>query len=90
MSEFTASDVSWCLQTFKMLAVGGVWGVPRSGLIFRKSEEPLVMELQSVMPYDESMPLSEEEFHEYQHDDFNVIKYAFKQAGIEVRDGGLL
>lgn len=90
MSELTQYDIDWCRRTFKALAVGGVWMVPRSGLVFQKADEALVFVLQAVMPHTRDMPLDAEELREFQHDDFNVIKYAFGQAGIEVRDGGLL
>jgi hypothetical protein len=86
MNNFTKYDIAWCRQMFRSLNVGGVWCVPRSGLVFVKGPEPLVMKLQEKMPWAEGMPLDAEELREFQRDDFNVIKFAFKQAGIEVRD----
>jgi hypothetical protein len=30
---------AWCRSMMRMLSMGGVWGVPRSGLIFTKTAE---------------------------------------------------
>ncbi len=91
MSEtLTPNDVAWCRQQYAILAVGGVWGVPRSGLIFQKVPEPDVLDLFAVMPHDPAMPMDAEELLAYQRADFALIREAFQRAGIEIRDGGLL
>lgn len=82
MSELLSEDVEWCKLIWRGLSEGGVWGVPRSGLIFRKSDGKLVLiDRMPVMP---GMPLSEKELEEYQDSDYEVIREHFAAAGIEV------
>jgi hypothetical protein len=78
----SATDNTWCRMLFGSLADGGIWGVPRSGLVFTKKADRLV--LTSAMPHDPAMPLTEDELREYQDDDFEVIRSHFNQAGITV------
>lgn len=75
--------VPWCKVTFASLVEGGVWGVPRSGLIFRKEGGALV--LAQEMPYDEAMPITPEQLREQQDAEFEQIREHFAAAGIEVR-----
>jgi hypothetical protein len=85
-------STGWCRAQFDMLALGGVWGVPRSGLVFRKeSEDPDVLRLAERMPFsalpddpDLDIPHSEAELVAYQDDDFDVIQREFALAGIAV------
>jgi len=78
--------VAWCRQHFALLAEGGVWAVPRSGLVFRREGDKLV--LCEQMPHAEGMQLSVEELLAYQEEDFNLIRQHFRRAGIEVTKGG--
>jgi hypothetical protein len=73
----------WCRQMFASLAEGGVWGIPRSGVVFRKEGDALV--LTESMPYDESMPLTFAQFTEQQNGEFETVREHFAAAGIEVR-----
>lgn len=75
-------SVLWSKAMFAQLAEGGVWGVPRSGLLFQKRDDKLV--LIDAMPHMEGMPISDEELREQQKSDFENIRDVFKQAGIEV------
>lgn len=36
--------VEWCRKMFAALKDGGVWGIPRTGLIFRKRGNALVLQ----------------------------------------------
>jgi IMP dehydrogenase/GMP reductase len=90
MSAVTPDDVrpddpaavEWARMHWAMLAEGGIWGLPRSGLTFRKLDGRLV--LLDRMPWSEGMPLSQEELREYQDDDFAGVRLMYAQLGIEV------
>ena len=75
---------AWCKNLFAMLLNGGSWGVPRSGLIFTKRGDALV--LTSCMPHDPNMPMTPAELEDYQRVDYNVIKREFAKADIDVLD----
>ncbi len=79
----TNTDVQWCRKLFSMLADGGTWGVPRSGLFFQKQSDCLV--LQSTMPHTADMPMTEAALKKYQQEDFAVIQEHFAAAGIMVQ-----
>jgi hypothetical protein len=79
-------DIGWCRNLFEQLNEnGGVWGVPRSGLIFHRHGERLC--LASRLQWTEGMPISEEQLDELQESDFEVIKDRFALAGIPVVEG---
>jgi hypothetical protein len=73
----------WCRGTFDRLADGGTWAIPRSGMIFQKSGNTLVLTCQ--MPYAEEMPITEAQFNEQQEREFDGVKENFGRAGIAVR-----
>lgn len=75
---------AWCRMVFSSLREGGVWGVPRSGLIFSKQDGKLV--LTAEMPW---MPLMEgtvtrEVLWQQQAEDFEIVRAHFAAAGIVV------
>ena len=74
--------VEWCRTTFAMLKDGGVWGVPRSGLLFTKRGDTLV--LSDEMPHEATMPISVDELREQQSEEFESIRRHFEAAGITV------
>jgi hypothetical protein len=86
-------NVRWCRDLFCLLKEGGEWGVPRSGLVFIKKGETLV--LKSVMPYSDDLrtgyeegldvPANAKDLLEYQKADFECIRGYFEEAGIEVK-----
>ncbi len=85
MDDYT----KWCLNLFNTLAEGGVWGVPRSGLIFTRRKGQLVLTAQ--MPHDGAMPRSlsdsdwsADELTDYQRTDYARIKREFLKASIDV------
>lgn len=80
-----AEDVEWCRTMFESLAEGGVWGIPRSGVIFRKEGEALV--LHATMPWMPAMlgRLTPEQLKAQQEGEFQAVKHYFEAAGIPVR-----
>jgi hypothetical protein len=90
--ELDEARVGWGYDLFHSLADGGVWGVPRSGLVFQRRGEALA--LTERMPYlpeiaeaaaeGRDVPASAAELREYQDHDFAVIRDYFAAAGIEV------
>jgi hypothetical protein len=74
--------VEWSRRHFNMMADGGTWGIPRSGLLYIKRGDRLV--LLARMPHDPAMPITEKQLDEQQHADIEIIKEHFKAAGIEV------
>jgi len=85
MSEFSQSDVLWCLHTFSMLSLDGVWAMPRSGLVFRKTSlSPPTLELIETMPHMPGMPLDSTSLREFQREDLEVTRRAFREAGITI------
>lgn len=77
-------DAAWSRQLFDSLNDGGVWGVPRSGLVFAKRGD--VLALTEVMPWEEGMPVTRDELIAYQQSEFALIQERFKLAGITVED----
>jgi hypothetical protein len=72
-----------------MLAQGGVWGVPRSGLIFQRRGDTLVNTMR--MPFMPEMadpskdcPHTAAELEVYQEEEFQDTVEHFKAAGITV------
>jgi hypothetical protein len=86
------SEVIWSRRFFDTLSDNGIWGVPRSGLIFRREGKALV--LRAKMPFSEieeapvgaDVPETEADLLAWQQKDFEAIAKRFRAAGIEVRD----
>ena len=70
---------------FAMMKDGGVWGVPRSGIVFQRRGEELV--LIDRMPHMKEMPVTPAQLDQHQQADFDVVKAHFGAAGIRVRNG---
>ena len=89
------SDIDWSRGLLATLNAGGVWCVPRSGLMFTKTGEKS-MELRVLMPFSPEMayaadegqdvPGTEEDLLELQAEDYRCIAGRFRAAGIEVSD----
>jgi hypothetical protein len=77
------AHVEWSRRQFAMMKDGGVWGVPRSGLIFQRQDGELV--LIDRMPHTQEMPVTPEQLAEQQRRDIAVITAHFEAAGITVR-----
>jgi hypothetical protein len=76
--------VEWSRKHFNMMADGGGWGVPRSGLMFVRCGNELHLVLRS--PHDPMMPVTGGELRKQQDADFDMIKESFGAAGIAVLD----
>lgn len=76
MSEYIETDFAdWSRRHFKMLADGGIWVVPRSGLTFTKRTDRLVLtKLTAGFTVLGAAA------------DYLAIKYHFELAGIPVSD----
>lgn len=83
MSTDTTDHTAWCLSLFDSIVEGGVWGVPRNGLIFTKRNGEFV--LTDAMPWTDGMPLTADELAEYQASEFEETREQFAKAGITVR-----
>lgn len=75
----------WSLNMFRSLRIGGVWGVPRSGLVFTRTG-PHTLALTEAMPHDPAMPISAEELLAQQASDFEAISLYMTQAGVAMSD----
>ena len=94
MNTTTDRDIQWNKRTFALLRDGAIWGVPRSGLMFKKAGDHL--ELHDVMPYLPEMkesfdngadvPATANELIAYQRSDYVTIQAKFNAAGIHVTD----
>jgi hypothetical protein len=84
METLNPDHVAWSRDQYDIIRVGGVWGVPRSGLMFTKRDGWL--ELTARMPYSPLMPLTAEQLREQQQNDFDIIQRYFAAAGIPVID----
>lgn len=73
----------WSRSLWDLIADGGVWAVPRSGLIFRKTG-PARMTLIARMPHEPEMPMSADALREYQDEEYESIKFQFGRVGVEV------
>ncbi len=78
------ASVSWSRNHFRILKEGGIWGVPRSGLMFRKEGGKLICIAR--MPHIAEMPINAEQLKEQQDSDIEVITESFGLAGIPVED----
>jgi hypothetical protein len=76
--------VEWCRQHFASIREGGIWAIPRSGLIFTKRAGRLV--LTAAMPWNPAMEgtITAEELRAQQYEEFEGNRQHFAAAGIEV------
>ena len=84
MRKLDPAHVAWCRDIFDKLCDGGSWGVPRSGLLFRKRGNTLV--LVGRMPWVEGMPMTAKELRAGQDEDMEGAVVHFGAAGINVVD----
>jgi hypothetical protein len=76
------AHIEWSRRHFDMLADGGWWGVPRSGLVFFRRGDMLVLEV--CMPWQEGMSITEDELRKQQQSEYDGIKEHFEAAGVKV------
>lgn len=83
MNDFPRDEIVWSIGLMASLREGGVWGVPRSGLVFQKRGDALV--LVGKMPYEDSdLSLPRELYDEGQEADIDGILKRFEAAGFQV------
>lgn len=85
-SPVLPSEVAWSANLWESLRDRGVWGVPRSGLIFQKREAESVLAVTARMPHEPAMPMSAEQLLEQQDSDVKAIRRRFEPLGIAVVD----
>lgn len=88
-------DIDWSRNMFSMIKLNGAWGVPSSGLIFRKLDHE-TFALDEVMPWMSEMgaaleqgldvPTTPERLREFQLYDYKSIARRFEAAGIKMPD----
>jgi hypothetical protein len=79
--------IEWSHNQFQILKKdGGRWGVPRSGLIWERRGNTLV--LVNRMPWMKDMPITAEQLREQQDGDIKVISEHMRAAGVKVRTNG--
>jgi hypothetical protein len=78
------AHIDWSRNHFEMIADGGTWGIPRSGLIFTKRGR--TFELTARMPHDPAMPITVDELREQQARELADVIEHFGAAGIAVVD----
>ncbi len=61
MPDMNPAHVEWCRSMWGLMADGGAWGLPNSGLIFRKDAAARELVLIQAMPHMPGMPLSPDE-----------------------------
>lgn len=94
MSDVTPQNIAWCQTTFMLLAEGGVWGVPRNGLVFTKrngrleltERMPFTPELAEAAGAGKDVPKTAGELRAYQDAELEETRKQFGAAGIEVVD----
>lgn len=79
-------EVAWCEGIWNMLKPGGVWAIPRSGLIFKKDAVSASFVLIERMPHIEGMPVTPEQLREIQDGDLLATRERFALMGVKVPD----
>jgi hypothetical protein len=74
--DLDPEHLAWCRRQMDLLAEDGLWVVPRSGLVFRKRNDTLMLIGRSDPP--PGWTLAEQE------DDYEVIREYMDAAGIKV------
>ena len=74
--------IEWSRNQFRIMTEGGVWGVPRSGLLWQKRGDELV--LKGRMPWHKEMPCTREQFLQQQDADIKGISEHMRAAGVKV------
>jgi hypothetical protein len=79
-------EVWWCKQLWDRVNDGGVWVVPRTGLMFRKREESKQLVLYDRMPHHPDMEITAEQLSALQDEDVVATRERFAELGIAVID----
>lgn len=89
----TLDHIAWSRQRFDLMTDGGIWSVPRSGLIFTRRADQLVLtqrmpwspELAQAAADGLDVPADADALTAYQDADYEIIREHFEAAGISVR-----
>lgn len=76
-------QIAWSLNLWTHLKLGGVWGIPRSGLIMAKTKTGF--DLQSLAPVTDVQG-STDYWQKYRQEDFDCIAKRFTAAGLTFTD----
>lgn len=76
----------FCENLWRMLLDGGHWGVPRSGLMYRKDEAAMQLVLFHRLPWEAEMPMTPEQLREQQDSDHAMNVEMFGMVGVTVID----
>lgn len=79
-------EVAWCSQLWESIRDGGVWAIPRTGLIFQKRVNPPRLVLTNRMPYHPAMECTPEDLQESQNSDLIATRERFWLLGVSVVD----
>jgi hypothetical protein len=85
MSDLLPEHVEWCRRQVNMIRVGGVWGIPRSGLIFTRTGED-ELTLTQRMPWIDGMPITPDQLADQQQDEYDETARHMRAAGITMID----
>lgn len=77
-------EVDWCRGLWDSLRDRGVWGIPRSGLVFQKLEAEREFRVVARMPHEEGMPCTAEQLREQQDGEVEAVRARFAVLGITV------
>ena len=93
-SEHNPYNILWSKTQHALMKPGGTWTVPRSGLIFTRTDHGF--ELAMVMPFTDDMgmasamgrdvPSTPDELLAYQQQDFKCIQRHFRAAKLDITD----
>lgn len=84
-SDLSPEHVRECGRIFRMIRVGGVWAIPRSGLVFQRTGID-TLTLTARMPHEEGMPVTREQLREQQESEYQGTLEHMQAAGITVTD----
>lgn len=85
MSDLDPDHVEWTRRLFQMLRIGGFWGYPNAGLLFRKKSKTLIV-CDDSMPFEDGMPGTPEQWKAYQDKCYREVAEHATAAGFEIRD----
>ena len=79
-------DVAWLARQWDMVRDGGVWAIPRSGIVLLKREEERSWVVSVRMPWMPEMEgvVTEEELREQQDAELEGIRARYEVLGIAV------
>ena len=74
----TQQNIQWCQNLWQSIKLGGVWGIPRSGLMFRKTEKGFDL-------VDIARPVNKG-FSAFQRQDYECQVQHFALANLKITD----